>query len=165
MHRHIQGAWMPSQALEVRHNDTTGGLLMSAYGTANGQTDIVYANGQAIAEIDQNNNVYELHNDHLGSPRYITNGADGHIVGEQAFGPYGESMEGTFNNNNTLPSGYRPVTGYTGHLNEEMIPICIKTRLLPVLMLYAKVFLFASCATLRIQRLRMFLAKIGAGRR
>ena len=56
---------------------------------------------------------------HLGSPRYITSGSTGRIVGEQAFGPYGEQLVGTFNGK-TLPSGYRPLTGYTGHLNEDL---------------------------------------------
>jgi RHS repeat-associated protein len=100
---------------------TTGGALMSVYelspsntNTITGRRDIVYANGEAIAEIDQNNNIYELHNDYLGSPRYITSGGTGQIAGEQAFGPYGEQMTGTFN------SGYRPITGYTGHINEDL---------------------------------------------
>jgi hypothetical protein len=81
-----------------------------------------YANGEAIAEIDQNDNIYELHNDHLGSPRYITAGnaqpnvAMGRIAGEQTFGPYGDEMRCTFNGQ-ALPSGYAPLTGYTGHLN------------------------------------------------
>jgi len=96
-------------------------LSPSNTNTIAGRRDIVYANGEAIAEIDQNNNIYELHNDYLGSPRYITNGninqnnqsTTGKIVGEQAFGPYGEQMTVTFN------SGYRPVTGYTGHINED----------------------------------------------
>ena len=57
-------------------------------------------------------------------PRYITNGntgqsTKGQVVGEQSFGPYGEQMAGTFNGK-TLPSGYRPLTGYTGHLNEDL---------------------------------------------
>ena len=41
------------------------------------------------------------------------------FVGEQSFGPYGEQMAGTFGGK-TLPSGYRPLTGYTGHLNEDL---------------------------------------------
>jgi RHS repeat-associated protein len=85
----------------------------------------VYANGEAIAEIDQDGNIYELHNDHLGTPRYITAGnaqkdaARGQLAGQQAFGPYGEEMDGTYNGQK-LPSGYRPITGYTGHLNEDL---------------------------------------------
>jgi hypothetical protein len=94
---------------DKRYAYTTGGALMSVYelsptntNTITGRRDIVYANGEAIAEIDQNNNIYELHNDYLGSPRYITNGninqsTTGKIAGEQAFGPYGEQMTGTFN--------------------------------------------------------------------
>ena len=68
--------------------------------------------------------------DHLGSPRHVTDGGlcapdgtmmtqgTGQMVGEQAFGPYGEQMIGEFNGKR-FPSGYRPVTGYTGHINEE----------------------------------------------
>jgi len=68
--------------------------------------------------------------DHLGSPRHVTDGGlcapdgtmmtqgTGQMVGEQAFGPYGEQMIGEFNGKR-FPSGYRPVTGYTGHINED----------------------------------------------
>jgi RHS repeat-associated protein len=69
-------------------------------------------------------------NDHLGTPRYITAGnaqpnvARGQLAGQQAFGPYGEEMRGTFNTSNgqtqALPTGYAPITGYTGHLNEDL---------------------------------------------
>jgi RHS repeat-associated protein len=79
----------------------------------------VYANGEAIAEIDANGNIYELHNDHLGTPRYLTSRSTGKIAGEQAFGPYGEELVGTYNGQ-TLPTGYKPVIGYTGHLNEDL---------------------------------------------
>jgi len=109
---------------DKRYVYTTTGALMTAYTSSNTRTDIIYANGRAIAEIDQSNNIYELHSDHLGSPRYITNGntsqsTKGQVIGEQAFGPYGESLRGTFNGK-ALPSGYWPITGYTGHLNEDM---------------------------------------------
>jgi len=62
--------------------------------------------------------------DHLGSPRHVTDGGryapdgtmmthgTGQIVGEQAFGPYGEQMIGEFN-------GKRFPSGYTGHINED----------------------------------------------
>ena len=116
-------------AHDKRYVYTTGGILMSAYELNSSQQvtsrrDVVYANGEAIAEIDSNNNIYELHNNYLGTPRYITNGntgqsTKGQVVGEQSFGPYGEQMAGTFNGK-TLPSGYRPLTGYTGHLNEDL---------------------------------------------
>jgi RHS repeat-associated protein len=43
----------------------------------------------------------------------------GQIAGQQAFGPYGEEMVGIFNGQK-LPDGYKPLTGYTGHLNEDM---------------------------------------------
>jgi hypothetical protein len=42
----------------------------------------------------------------------------GQTVGEQAFGPYGERMVGTFNGK-VFPSGYRPLTGWTDHANED----------------------------------------------
>jgi RHS repeat-associated protein len=121
------------------------------------KTDIVYANGEAVIEIVTRppaaqgdppsdphyilipppppENIYELHNDYLGSPRYITHGSKppsllprGEMAGEQAFGPYGERMEGNFVVGGTpddpilkgLPSGYKPITGYTGHVAEDM---------------------------------------------
>jgi hypothetical protein len=80
--------------------------------------DVVYAGGGAVAEIDADGNIYELHCDHLGSPRHVTSGASGAVVGEQAFGPYGERIVGTFNGKQ-FPSGYRPATGWTGHLDED----------------------------------------------
>jgi RHS repeat-associated protein len=121
------------------------------------KTDIVYANGEAVMEIATRppaaqggphddslympipppppENIYELHNDYLGSPRYITHASKppsllprGEMAGEQAFGPYGERMEGSFVVGGTpddpilkgLPSGYKPITGYTGHVAEDM---------------------------------------------
>jgi RHS repeat-associated protein len=102
-----------------RHVYATSGVLMSVHESPSKRRDIVYANGEAIAEIDQDGNVYELHNDHLGTPRYVTSRTTGKIVGEQAFGPYGEEMAGTYNGQ-ALPTGYKPVTGYTGHLNEDL---------------------------------------------
>ena len=118
---------------DTRFVYTTTGALLSSHdldsnGAITGHRDVIYVNGEAIAEIDDAGNVYELHNDYLGSPRYITNGNQndpnrGEIVGEQAFGPYGEQMIGTFNTSSgsvTLPYGYRPLTGYTGHINEDL---------------------------------------------
>jgi RHS repeat-associated protein len=79
--------------------------------------------------------IYELHNDYLGSPRYITHGSKppsllprGEMAGEQAFGPYGERMDGNFVVGGMpsapilkdLPWGYKPITGYTGHVNEDL---------------------------------------------
>jgi RHS repeat-associated protein len=107
---------------------TTSGLLMSVWESGMGhegakKTDIIYANGEAIAEIvitGATDSIYELHNDYLGSPRHITNGNlgqpnTGHIIGEQAFGPYGERVGGTF-----AAWGCKPITGYTGHINEDL---------------------------------------------
>jgi RHS repeat-associated protein len=109
-----------TNAIDKRFVYTTSGALMSVHESPSKRRDIVYANGEAIAEIDQDGNVYELHNDHLGTPRYVTSRSTGKIAGEQAFGPYGEEMRGTFTGGQTLPSGYVPVTGYTGHLNEDL---------------------------------------------
>jgi len=35
---------------------------------------VLYADGEAVAEIDKDGNVFELHCDHLGSPRHVTDG-------------------------------------------------------------------------------------------
>jgi RHS repeat-associated protein len=111
-------------AIDKRFVYTTSGALLSVHESPSKRRDIVYANGEAIAEIDQDGNVYELHNDHLGTPRYITNGntaqsSKGQVIGQQAFGPYGEELVGTYNGQ-VLPTGYKPATGYTGHLNEDL---------------------------------------------
>ncbi len=72
--------------------------------------DVIYLGGEAIAEVDASG-VHELHNDHLGSPRIITRGADGKIEGKQAFAAYGERI---------LSEGaYVPLTGYTGHVQQD----------------------------------------------
>jgi RHS repeat-associated protein len=72
-------------------------------------TDVVYLDGRAIAEIDDQG-VHELHNDHLGTPRVITAGSSGAVEGIQTYGPYGEGI-GAW--------GYVPLTGYTGHVQTE----------------------------------------------
>jgi RHS repeat-associated protein len=108
-----------ANAVDKRFVYTTSGALLSVHESPSKRRDIVYANGEAIAEIDANGNIYELHNDHLGTPRYITSRSTGKIAGEQAFGPYGEELAGNYNGQ-TLPTGYKPATGYTGHLNEDL---------------------------------------------
>ena len=91
---------------------TAQGLLLGEYvnttGTPSWKRDVVYLGSRAIAEIDVNG-VHELHSDHLGSPRLITNGT-GSVEGTQAYGPYGELMSQT---------GYVPLTGYTGHVQTD----------------------------------------------
>ena len=114
---------MATWQMRTHKHHTTVPLFQQSKRTQAG-AGIALQGGEAIAEIDQSGNVYELHNDYLGSPRYITNGninqsTTGKIVGEQAFGPYGERMTGTFKGK-TLPSGYKPITGYTGHINEDL---------------------------------------------
>lgn len=73
--------------------------------------DVIYLGGQAVAEVDAAG-IHELHADHLGSPRIITWGSDGTIEGKQAFGPYGEYLQ-------SQAAGYQPLTGYTGHLQND----------------------------------------------
>ncbi len=73
--------------------------------------DVIYLGNEAIAEVDAAG-VHELHNDHLGSPRVITSGTTGAVEGRQVFGPYGERL-------GAYTSGYTPITGYTGHLQQD----------------------------------------------
>jgi len=94
-----------------RYAYTSGGLLLSEYTESAWKRDVVYLGAKAIAEIDAAG-IHELHADHLGTPRIITNRATGQIEGKQAFGPYGESLPGQ-------AAGYRPLTGYTGHLQTD----------------------------------------------
>lgn len=88
---------------------STGGLLLAEYNDAGWKRDVVYLGSEAIAEID-GTGVYELHNDHLGTPRVITRGSS--VLGTQTFGPYGEYIS-------NYSSGYRPLTGYTGHVQTD----------------------------------------------
>lgn len=73
--------------------------------------DVIYLGSEAVAEIDAAG-IHELHKDHLGTPRIITNGTTAQVEGKQAFGPYGEYLQGQ-------AAGYKPITGYTGHLQNE----------------------------------------------
>ena len=88
---------------------STGGLLLADYNDSGWKRDVVYLGSEAIAEID-GTGVYELHNDHLGTPRVITRGSS--IAGTQTFGPYGEYIA-------NYSSGYQPLTGYTGHIQTD----------------------------------------------
>ena len=90
---------------------TAGGMLLSEYSsnpTPAWSRDVIYLGGLAVAEIDASG-VHELHSDHLGSPRVVTNSA-GVPEGTVAYGPYGELIQQT---------GYVPLTGYTGHIQTE----------------------------------------------
>ncbi len=89
---------------------STGGLLLAEYNDSGWKRDVVYLGSEAIAEIDASG-VYELHNDHLGTPRVITRGSS--IVGTQTYGPYGEYVA-------NYSSGYQPLTGYTGHVQTDV---------------------------------------------
>ncbi|BDU72026.1 RHS repeat-associated core domain-containing protein [Mesoterricola silvestris] len=84
----------------------TGNLLAEYTGSGNTWSwlgDIVYLGSQAIAEFS-NAGTLELHADHLGTPKVLTSGQTGALLGIQAFGPFGE------------PRGsYLTLTGYTGH--------------------------------------------------
>jgi RHS repeat-associated protein len=71
--------------------------------------DVIYLGQRAVAEITDYG-VFELHSDHLGTPRIITSGASGVAVGSQTYAPYGELIQS---------SGYVPLTGFTGHLQTE----------------------------------------------
>lgn len=93
---------------------TTGGLLLGEYlGTGTWKRDVVYLGSEAIAEVD-GSGTHELHNDHLGTPRVVTNRSTAQIEGKQAFGPWGELI-----NTPSATWGYQPVTGYTGHLQTD----------------------------------------------
>jgi RHS repeat-associated protein len=93
---------------------TSGGLLLGEYlATGSWKRDVIYLGDQAIAEVDANG-VHELHSDYLGTPRVITRASDGTVEGRQAFGPYGELI-GT----PIYTYGYRPLTGYTGHVQTD----------------------------------------------
>jgi RHS repeat-associated protein len=75
--------------------------------------DVIYVNSLAIAEVD-GTGVHELHNDHLGTPRLFTNQATGAVEGCQSFAPYGETIT-----QDAYTNGYRPLTGFTGHIQTE----------------------------------------------
>jgi RHS repeat-associated protein len=104
---------------------TGTGHLLSEYTVNPSPTwnrDVIYLGDLAIAEIDANGFVHELHSDHLGTPRVITAGTNntgnpamddtGQVEGLQAFGPYGAILTAS-------TSGYLPLTGYTGHIYAE----------------------------------------------
>lgn len=109
------GLWDSLDPARNRHFVyASNGLLLAEYlGGGQWKRDVIYLGPQAIAEVDATG-VHELHCDHLGTPRAITAASSGVLEGRQAFGPYGERID--------LPphtEGYRPLTGFTGHLQTE----------------------------------------------
>jgi len=76
--------------------------------------DVIYMGSTAIAEIEANGKVHELHSDHIGTPRFVTNGSTGAIEGRQAFSAYGEVIP-----NSLADNIYKPLTGYTGHMQAD----------------------------------------------
>jgi RHS repeat-associated protein len=99
-----------------RYAYTRGGALLAEYTDSGWKRDVVYLGSSAIAEIDSVG-IHELHIDYQGTPRVITSGVVTHgtigqIEGKQAYGPYGEFLT-------AQASGYRPITGYTGHLQTD----------------------------------------------
>jgi RHS repeat-associated protein len=93
---------------------TQEGLLLGEYSGEGGSLtwlrDVIHLGGQAVAEID-GAGIHELHCDPQGTPRLITDGGTGAQAGLQAFGPFGEPLG--------LDEGYRPLTGYTGHIQTD----------------------------------------------
>lgn len=92
-----------------RYVYTTGGMLLAEYTDSGWKRDVIYLGSEAIAEVGSSG-VYELHNDHLGTPRVVTRGVS--IYGYQAYGPYGEYLP-------NQSAGYQPLTGYTGHVQTD----------------------------------------------
>ncbi|HDL00632.1 MAG TPA: hypothetical protein ENH23_00165, partial [candidate division Zixibacteria bacterium] len=66
----------------------------------------VYLNGQPLAKIE-NNSIYFYHNDHLGTPMMMTDGA-GQTVWQGEYLPFGEeySITGSITNNLRFPGQY-----------------------------------------------------------
>lgn len=97
-----------------RYAYSTGGLLLAEYTDSGWNRDVVYLGAEAIAEIT-NTGVFELHSDHLGTPRVITYGngsTSPTVAGIQSFGPFGEYIP-------LQSTGYKPISGYTGHLQTD----------------------------------------------
>jgi len=59
-------------------------------GSGSETTLYIYANNQRIAK-HENNNIYYFHNDHLGSPRIITD-SNGNVVEEIDYLPFGDEL-------------------------------------------------------------------------
>ena len=98
-----------NSALNRYYAYSSGGTLMEELPSSGISRDVIYLDGRAIAEID-GSGLHELHSDHLGTPRIVTNAATGAVEGVQTYGPYGETLSA---------SGYVPLTGYTGHIQTE----------------------------------------------
>lgn len=120
----VPGTWAwvwpgSSTTFTLTATNTVNGVSVSrsttvtvTVGAASGvawKRDVIYLGSEAVAEID-GSGVHELHSDHLGSPRVITNGTNGQIEGRQLFGAFGEWIKS---------EGYIPATGYTGHLQQD----------------------------------------------
>ena len=69
--------------------------------------DLVYLGGKEVAEYDSAG-MHVTHEDHLGSPRFITNAA-GSVESRQKYLPFGETLDAA------LPGTYAPGRGFTNH--------------------------------------------------
>ncbi|MHB8715769.1 MAG: RHS repeat-associated core domain-containing protein [Sulfuricaulis sp.] len=83
-----------------------GGELLYEAGVTN-TTSYVYLNGAPLARIDNNNQIYYYHDDHLGSPQAMTN-STGAMVWQASYEPFGNATvtTSTVTNNLRLPGQY-----------------------------------------------------------
>ncbi len=90
----------------VFHYSLSGQLIAESDAGGTVTAEYVYLNGNPLAKIE-GSNVYYYHNDHLGTPQKMTDGA-GAVVWEGEFKPFGEaiSVTGTITNNLRFPGQY-----------------------------------------------------------
>ena len=67
-----------------------GACIQAAQPTS---TNYIYANGQRIAKIE-NNQTFYFHNDHLGSATVLSD-SDGNFIEEKRYDPFGAELQGT----------------------------------------------------------------------
>ena len=94
----------------VYHYDLSGKLIEETDGNGKMNVDYVYLSGKPLAMITKQSNnerVYYYHNDHLGTPQRMTDGARA-IVWSADYKPFGEAMinVSTITNNLRFPGQY-----------------------------------------------------------
>jgi RHS repeat-associated protein len=92
----------------IYHYDLEGNLIAETAVNGSLIAGYVYADGNRLAMIDGNDNVFYYHNDHLGTPLAMTDAA-GKVVWKAAYGPFGEAQvdpSSTVTNNFRFPGQY-----------------------------------------------------------
>ena len=92
---------------KIFHYDLQGHLIAETNGSGQTLVEYVYLGDQLLAMIRPAEQVYYYHNDHLGTPRIMTN-SNGNVAWKAKYTPFGAAtiIMGTIENNVRFPGQY-----------------------------------------------------------